>query len=55
MLIATWGTQLDGEWLIISTVLGYLTLSDLGVTTVAHNRIDAAIGAGDTGPRREPS
>lgn len=47
ILLAAWGTQLFGEWLIISTVLGYVTLSDLSVTAVAHNRIDAAMGAGD--------
>lgn len=47
LLLVAWGTHLFGEWLIVSTVLGYVTLSDLGVTTVAHNRIDAAMGAGD--------
>ncbi|MEQ1770195.1 MAG: hypothetical protein ABL879_10170 [Devosia sp.] len=47
-LIHAWQPGLYGEWLLLSTVLGYLAMSDLGLTSVAHNRIDAACARGDT-------
>lgn len=37
ILIRAWGVELYGEWVILSAVPSYLTLSDVGFTTVAGN------------------
>jgi O-antigen/teichoic acid export membrane protein len=37
ILIRAWGVELYGEWIILSAVPSYLTLSDIGLTTIAGN------------------
>ncbi len=41
IFLTAWGVQLYGEWLVLYTIPGYLALADLGVISVANNRIDA--------------
>lgn len=40
ILLATWGSSVYGEWVILSTIPGYLALSDMGIITTAGNRIE---------------
>ena len=48
-LIWAWGATLYGEWLILYTIPGYLTLSDFGIIATANNRIDAQCARGQFG------
>lgn len=48
-LIWAWGATIYGEWLILYTIPGYLTLSDLGIIATASNRIDAQCARGHYG------
>lgn len=48
ILLKNWGPQLFGEWLLLITIPGYLAISDLGVVTVANNRIDRLIALNRT-------
>lgn len=47
VLLAFWGTQLYGEWLVIYSVPGYLALTDLGVGAVAANRLSMLSSSGN--------
>lgn len=40
-LIWAWGASLYGEWLILYTIPGYLSLTDFGIIATANNRIEA--------------
>jgi O-antigen/teichoic acid export membrane protein len=42
ILIRAWGVELYGEWIILSAVPSYLTLSDIGLTTIAGNMLALA-------------
>ena len=44
IFIYYWGASKYGEWLILTTVLAYLAMSDIGFTTIASN--DLAMQAG---------
>jgi len=39
ILINAWGLDLYGEWVILSAIPSYLTLSDVGLTTIAGNQL----------------
>lgn len=41
VLIWAWGATLYGEWLILYTIPGYLSLSDFGIIASANNKIEA--------------
>jgi O-antigen/teichoic acid export membrane protein len=48
-----WGPGLYGEWLILSSVPAYLTMSDLGIGSAAGNEMTMKAGADDlTGAQR---
>jgi O-antigen/teichoic acid export membrane protein len=36
-----WSPSLYGEWLLLSTVTGYISVSDVGIISVSQNEIDA--------------
>lgn len=42
-----WGATLYGEWLLLSTVPWYLSLSDMGFGSVAGNDMTMSVAAGD--------
>jgi O-antigen/teichoic acid export membrane protein len=42
-----WGPGLYGEWLILSSVPAYLTMTDLGIGSAAGNEMTMRAGAGD--------
>ncbi len=42
-----WGVELYGEWLILSAIPAYLSLSDVGFTTVAANDMTMRVAKGD--------
>jgi O-antigen/teichoic acid export membrane protein len=42
-----WGAKLYGEWLILSAIPTYLTLSDLGFGNVSGNEMTMQVAAGD--------
>lgn len=44
--LSVWGIQLYGEWLILSSFLAFLALSDLGFSKVAANEMTIAVGNG---------
>ncbi len=46
LLLHYWGTELFGEWLVLYAIPGYLILMDLGVATVASNRLCTMVAAG---------
>lgn len=48
LLLAAWGPERYGTWLMLLTVAAYLGLSELGFTGVAMNRMIMGIAAGDT-------
>jgi O-antigen/teichoic acid export membrane protein len=42
-----WTVALYGEWLILSSIPAYLSLSNIGFGSVAYNEMTMSIGAGD--------
>ena len=42
-----WGVELYGEWLILSAIPAYLTLSDIGLGSVAANDMTMRVAQGD--------
>jgi O-antigen/teichoic acid export membrane protein len=42
-----WGTELYGEWLMLSTIPIYLSLSDVGFSSVAANEMTMQLGRGN--------
>lgn len=42
-----WGVKLYGEWLILSTIPAYLSLSDIGFASVAANDMTMRVAKGD--------
>lgn len=40
-LIWAWGASLYGEWLILYTIPGYLSMTDFGIIATSNNRIEA--------------
>src|SRR6266478_3684793 len=42
-----WGPRLYGEWLLLSTLPSYLSLSDMGFASVAGNDMTMRVAAGD--------
>lgn len=42
-----WGPSLYGEWLLLSTVPTYLSLTDMGFGSVAGNDMTMRVAAGD--------
>ena len=47
ILLHFWGVELYGEWLILSAIPTYLSLTDLGFTQSAANDMTARFGRGD--------
>ncbi|MEE9250635.1 MAG: hypothetical protein V3U93_05850, partial [Alphaproteobacteria bacterium] len=47
LLIYVWGVELYGEWLILSAMPVYLTMSDVGFGNAAQNEMTMAAGRGD--------
>jgi O-antigen/teichoic acid export membrane protein len=47
ILLRAWGPTLYGEWLIVSTIPSYLSVSDLGLGTVVGNEMTLSSGRGD--------
>lgn len=45
--LSAWGTELYGEWLVISAALSYITFSDAGFVTAARNEMAMCAGNGD--------
>jgi len=48
-----WGSQLYGEWMLLSAAVAYLTLLDFGMQTYAVNRMNQAYARGDMGEFRK--
>jgi O-antigen/teichoic acid export membrane protein len=48
LLLAAWGTQGYGEWLILSAVPAYLAMSDIGFATAAGNDMTMKAARGDS-------
>ncbi len=46
-LLSFWGTNLYGEWLLLSAIPAYLSISDLGFGTVAANEMSMLVAKGD--------
>lgn len=47
LLLSAWGPALYGEWIIASTIPGYLAMSDLGLGQALTNDMSLALGRGD--------
>lgn len=47
LLLYVWGVDLYGEWLILSAIPVYLTMSDVGFGNAAQNEMTMAAGRGD--------
>lgn len=47
LLLSFWGTQLYGEWLMLSAIPVYLSIGDGGFTTAACREMTMRSGAGD--------
>ena len=47
LLLTFWGTQLYGEWLMLSTIPAYLSIGDGGFATAACREMTIRGGAGD--------
>ena len=47
LLLSFWGTQLYGEWLMLSAIPVYLTISDGGFAEAACREMTIRGGAGD--------
>ena len=47
LLLSFWGTQLYGEWLMLSAIPVYLTISDGGFAGAACREMTMRSGAGD--------
>lgn len=47
ILLARWGTDRYGAWLLLSAVPTYLTFSDFGFTFIAKNEMVMAVAAGN--------
>jgi O-antigen/teichoic acid export membrane protein len=47
LFFANWGAALYGEWLLLSAVLAYLTMADLGIGSAAGNEMTMRAGAND--------
>lgn len=47
VLIASWGLQRYGDWLLLSAIPTYLAFSDVGFTGAATNEMTMAAGRGD--------
>ena len=47
LLLAHWGADLYGAWLILTAIPAYLTMSDLGFTAAAQAEMTMAVGRGD--------
>lgn len=42
VLLYGWGVAGYADWIILSTIPGFLVFTDLGITTIANNKIDGA-------------
>ena len=47
LFLISWGVDLYGEWLILTTIPTYLMLSDVGFSGVAQNEMSIRASAGD--------
>ena len=47
LFLAYWGTELYGDWLVLTAVVGYLSLLDGGFQTYVVNRMNATWAVGD--------
>lgn len=47
ILLHSWGTRLYGEWLILSAIPSYLSMSDMGYSQSAANDMTARVARGD--------
>ncbi|GAK41111.1 hypothetical protein TCA2_3602 [Paenibacillus sp. TCA20] len=47
LFIYSWGTQLYGEWLLVSSFVSYLALTDMGATNYVINKLTQKYAEGD--------
>jgi len=47
IFLHSWGKELYGEWLILSAIPAYLSLSDIGFSTAATNEMTMKVAQGD--------
>lgn len=47
ILIHAWGIELYGEWITLSAIPAYLALADIGLTTIAANKLSIIAESGD--------
>jgi O-antigen/teichoic acid export membrane protein len=47
IFLHSWGKELYGEWLILSAIPAYLSLSDIGFSTAATNEMAMKVAQGD--------
>jgi O-antigen/teichoic acid export membrane protein len=47
LYLTFWGTERYGEWLLLTAILGYLRLSNVGFSQATRNRMAMAVSAGD--------
>lgn len=48
IFILSWGTERYGEWLLISSVISYLSLTDMGATNFITNKLTQAYAKSDS-------
>jgi O-antigen/teichoic acid export membrane protein len=47
VFLSVWGVDKYGEWLVLSSLAAYLSMSDVGFATAAANEMAMKVGAGD--------
>lgn len=47
VFLNNWGSEFYGEWLLLTSIVSYLSLSDLGFNTVTSNQFGIAYSSGD--------
>lgn len=49
LFLTRWDAATYGQWLMLSAIPAYLSMTDVGMATVAGNRMTMAMGRGDVG------
>src|SRR5260370_42123281 len=47
VLLVSWGTEVYGEWMILTAIAGFGSLSNLGIVQASASEIMLAVGARD--------
>jgi O-antigen/teichoic acid export membrane protein len=47
VFLAVWGVEQYGEWLVLSSLAAFLSMSDIGFATAAANEMTMRVGRGD--------